>query len=145
MIDEIFQVNNGAPVYSGKFNDQLTKLCAENESKTFNIQIKAIKDAARYHQHKHYRGDLLPIIAREAYDGIELKAHIELKKMFLLRRVSCWTEIPKKHYDRITVFTKETATGEDIYAYVPSLAVLTKDEFDEYIHEVQMLIVEMGL
>jgi hypothetical protein len=149
MINDTFTVIAGKPQWSGDFKKQFADLM-KLDGKTFECTIDEIKDKAYHFQFKHYWGHLLPVLANECYDGILAKAHYELKKMFLLHEVTDWNQIPKKHYDRITILTHNTvsSTGESteqIYGYIPSTSKLTKDEFREYITKVEWLIAEMGL
>lgn len=152
MISDIFQIKDKKAVWAGKFNELFRALLSfENEGKFYEVVVTLIKDPAQYFQHKHYRGHLLPMIAKESYDGILAKAHYELKKMFLIRYATDWKEIPKKHWDRITILTRtkvDAETGEEyeeMYGYLPSTAKLSKAEFKEYIEKVEWLCAEMGL
>ena len=148
---DTFHVQNGKPVWQGMFRTAFSAILQEpkNEGLIFDISVKPVSQDARYWQHKFYRGYLIPAIAAESFDGIEAKAHYELKKMLLFVQVSSWEEIPSKHRDKCTPLLRQTVVDgevkDELYAYIPSTANLTKKEFEDYIKKVEVLATDLQL
>ncbi|MBN2830414.1 MAG: hypothetical protein JXR56_08855 [Candidatus Cloacimonetes bacterium] len=150
-LSDTFTVSKGRPVWDSKFNTRFEELLKVNESKSFEIKVESIRDKAEHWQFKFYWGHLLPAIADECYSKVVLRAHYEMKKLYLNYSISSWSEIPEKHKSRIIPILRvitDSITGEmteDICGYIRSTSTLSKDEFQEYIHKIQGLIIDMGI
>ena len=99
---------------------------SKNADKRVSATFEAI-DGAMWHQHKYYRGVLLPSIIDSWGDR---SAHSYLKKRFLLKDIYSLEDIPTKHKRNVMIFVDNE--GAPI-AYIPSTGSLTQDEFRAYI------------
>lgn len=146
-IETHFKVQRGNIVF---LNDphppELQKLIEKNEGRRGVREIRIEEDSVAYHQHKFYRGYLIPPIAEAAFDGDEFQAHIEMKKRFLFREIHEYGEIPRKHQSRCIPVWRITPDGEEVLiGYLPSTGDLTKDEMRDYIQRVEKFSDEMGM
>jgi len=150
-LSDTFTVCKGRPVWDDKFQDRFKKMLTETEGKNFEITVDPIRDKAEHWQFKFYWGHLLPAIADECFSKVVLRAHYEMKRMFLNYSVSSWDDIPNKHRTRIIPIMRAISdydTGElteEICGYIRSTSTLSKDEFRDYIIKIQGFIIDMGL
>ena len=119
---------------------------AENNGKTVLVKMEVIEDKIRDHQHRFYRGYLLPAISEhingtKAHEELEL-LHTMLKDRYLKYPIERLSDVKKHHKKRNTILVNEKIVdGEQIIEYIsctPSMADLTKEEAYKYIMAVWM-------
>ena len=144
-----FAITSGSLKYLRKYDLDFQKFKDANPDKMGEVTYSITENSIAYHQHKWYRGFLLPPIAEESYNNLLFKAHFELKKMFLFRDVTAWEEIPKKVQGRCYPVVRSivnTDTGEileDVLCgYLPSMADLNYEEMKKFILNVELFMDE---
>jgi len=137
------RIKGGKIKHLDAFIENLTKFknLPENDGMYGEISIETHDKGIRYHRHKYYRGYLLPPISAEAFDGNMLKAHIELKRMFLYNFVTALEEIPQKHRDRCIIeyntWQEDGKPRREPCGWIPSMANLTDREAIDFVKKVE--------
>jgi len=144
-----FAITSGSLKYLRKYDLDFQKFKDANPDKMGEVTYSITENSVAYHQHKWYRGFLLPPIAKESFDGLEFKAHLELKRKFLFRSVNEWEEIPKKYRSKCfpvlrSVLDGSTGEFEEnvICGYLPSTADLNYEEMKDFILNVEKFMAE---
>lgn len=142
------RIQDGSIIYQDDFIDRVKKLKSnvEIEGAEGEISIDMNEKSTRWHQHKYYRGYVLPPIAVNAFDGRIRHAHFEMKKQFLYYPITCIEEIPEKHFSRCIIdsktITKDGAIISSISGYIPSMAIISTQEAAEFIQKCEMFLID---
>ena len=129
--------------YESGYQSKVNKFKFENPNCKIIMSFE-VNDDPLYHQHKYYRGTLLPDIADAMGEKDLQYVHIfVLKKEFLYIDVDSFDQIPAKYRSKAFVFYRElnkfnnksveSETRVEVIGFVPSTSDLTKLEFDEFI------------
>lgn len=121
----------------------LDKFYEENNSHPVKVEMSRITDMIKHHQHKFYRGHLLPLINKElnGIDSDSESLHKDLKCRFLKYKINDLSDV-KPHHKRNTLLCHEDNIGGEIvivYTHcIPSSGDLTKSEAHQYLMDVWM-------
>lgn len=121
----------------------LDKFYEENNTQPVHIKISKIKDVIKHHQHKFYRGYLLPLMNKElnGVDNDSESLHKDLKDRFLKYKIENLSDV-KPHHKRNSLLCHEDFVDGEIkiiYTHcVPSSGDLTKAEAHQYLMNVWM-------
>ena len=120
--------------YESGYQTKVNKFKFDNPNCKIIMSLE-VNDDPLYHQHKFYRGELLPSIADAIGEKDLQYVHIfVLKKEFLYIDVDSFDQIPKKYRSKAFVFYQELENKRvDVVGFVPSTSDLTKEEFDDFI------------
>ena len=126
--------------YESGYQTKVNKFKFENPNCKIIMSLD-VNDDPLYHQHKFYRGTLLPDIADAMGEKDLQYVHIfVLKKEFLYIDVDNFNGIPAKYRSKAFVFYREIENFNnvsdkrvEVVGFVPSTSDLTKEEFDEFI------------
>jgi len=114
-----------------------------HEGKTGELTYKIVDTSKPlYWMHKLYRGVYLIYIARESFSDDVFKAHLELKKMFLMVKCTEYSEIPDKFKNDKTMFIFDK---DNLAGYIPSLGDIHIDKMRDYLFKLEGLIVDLQI
>jgi len=121
------------------------KFYADNNGKSAVVSVEIIEDKVRHHQHKFYRGILLPAISKHLNGVSDTSScnelHEQMKRQFCSIKIKELSDV-LEHHTRNTIVCVETIRHGEVQIipdyYIPSTGDFTKIEMADFINEVWM-------
>lgn len=123
------RIEGGELLFKTADYSRIKGFTGEHDGKDVEVSY-VVPDGVRYWQHKYYRGFVLPDIAEGMGEAdAEYLHEFVLKREFLTIPVADYREIPPRHHKGVRIIM----AGEQVVAYVPSMAALNFDEARAFI------------